>query len=236
MLNRTIVAAVCIAGLAGCAAPLPTYPPSVGDDEALAIIAERLESVQRTRSTATLTLTSGAGDSVRLDAAMVTRTPGAARLRAWKFGTSVLDLTISPEGMWLYVAERDGGDAGSLDDSIAGVGPVLDMFSGRFFREARPLPEESSSATLVATGAGSEGSGVRCEIDRRTLTPRAFVFPRGHGMTMSRYTVVEGIAWPGEISFTGGSGSVRIRLGDIELNPELPGSVFEPSLRARRIP
>jgi hypothetical protein len=239
MLMRGVIAAASIAALCGCAAPLPTYPATIGDDVALAIIADRLESVQRTRATATLTLTSSSGDSVRLDAAMVVRSPGVARLRAWKFGTSVLDLAISPAGTWLYVAERDGAgpaDAGSLDTSVSGVGPVLDMLSGRFFRGATPLPDGSSAATLVASGPGWNEVGVRCEIDRRTLTPRKFIFPRGHEMSMGRYMLVNGVAWPGEISFTGDSGSVRLLLDDVELNPELPDTVFEPSPRARRLP
>lgn len=233
---RTIIATIAAAMLAGCAAPLPTYPV-MDDREGLTVVAERLGSVRMTRSTATVTLTSASGDSVRLDAAMVTRSPGDARLRAWKFGTSVLDLVISPEGTWLYLAERDGsGDARSLDSSVAGVRPVLDMLTGEYFRAATPVPSESSPATLVATGPGWDGSSVRCEIDRRTLTPRRFEFAQGHEMTMSRYTLLNGVAWPREISFAGSSGSVRIRFDDVELNPELPESVFEPSPRARRLP
>lgn len=237
MLTRLIVAAAVSAALCGCGTPLPTYPDTVSDGEGLAIIAQRLESVRTIRSTASLALTSSSGDSIRLEAVMVMRSPGIARLRAWKFGTSVLDLAITPGGAWLYVAERDGSaDADSLDSSVSGVRPVLDMLSGAYFRGATPLPAESSSATLVATGPGWEESSVRCEIDRRTLTPRRFEFPRGHEMTMGRYTLLDGTAWPSEISFTGSSGSVRIRFDGVELNPELPESVFEPSPRARRIP
>ena len=53
----------------------------------------------------TITLTRPDGETVKLDGAIVTRNPGWVRLRAWKLGRAVFDLTLQPAGLWVMTLD-----------------------------------------------------------------------------------------------------------------------------------
>jgi len=230
--------------LNGCSATLPTYP-RMPDDAALRLIAERLDSVRTVSAAADLTLTASSGRTVRLDGAFIASPPTRARLRAWKFGSPVLDLTVLPGAVWLYAPDPPGSagqGAGPGDLSrtpAANIAPALELLSGAYFQGARPLPEESTAQTLAVIGPALGRDDVRCEIDRATLTPRRFRLgsaPDQGELLLDRYTVAGAIVWPRGIRFRGPDGEIHVRLRDLELNIELPGGAFNPPGRARLMP
>ena len=227
--------------LVGCAAPLPTYP-RMPDDRALLVVADRLDTVRSISASADVTLTSPDGRSIRLDGAFIATPPSKARLRAWKFGTCVFDMTVLPEGVWVFVPESGPGEQRSRDlsgISSASIAPALELLAGGYFRGAHPSPGESSPQTLVATGPALGRDTVRCDIDRATLTPRRFRFalnPAQGELLLERYSLIGTTVWPRSISFRGPDGDILIRLNAVELNTELPPAAFEPPARARPLP
>ncbi|MBS0197015.1 MAG: hypothetical protein JSR77_09670 [Planctomycetes bacterium] len=225
--------------LGGCAAGLPTYPP-MDDAGSLKLIAARLDSVKSISSVAELTLTNSQGQTVTLDGAFVAQPPDRARLRAWKFGSPVLDLTILTEGVWAYAVDREGLPATNMTSlPSAGVSQALGALSGSYFASAQCVKDESTDTTLVVIGPGFGQDGVRCDIQRRTLTPRRFRLP-GSGkemeLVLGQYTLEAGIAWPHRMEFRSPDGLIVIRLNDVELNGDVEKGAFVPPARATKLP
>jgi hypothetical protein len=244
MIRRTSFIAVMCASmllLPGCGARLPTYP-MMSDAESLRIVAERAESITSVSSFAQVSMTNSQGETVSFDAALVAEPPRRARLRAWKFGSPVMDLTILQEGVWAYVAARDGDAHDSLDLAAlpaAGIAQAVEMLSGDYFRRAQPLPGESTVETLVVAGTAFDNDDVRCEIDRATLAPRRFIIggsAQEMEFTLDRYGLVDETIWARRWTFTAPEGRIVLHLGDVELNAHPPESAFTPPARATRLP
>jgi hypothetical protein len=97
-----------IALIAGCSNPrenLPTHPRLSAEDTRAALAA-RSAAVKTVSAQGTITLTRPDGQSVRFDGAMAIRPPDHTRLRAWKFGQAIFDLTVTPDGVWM-IAPQD---------------------------------------------------------------------------------------------------------------------------------
>ena len=232
---RLVVLTASIA-IAGCAAPLPTYPASTPDEAALAIIADRLEGTRTLVSEAETRLVAPDGRTIHLETAIAARFPDHLRLQAWKFSTLVLDLTIVPEGTYLYLAEETQVN-GSLQAAAVDFGDGTRLMSGEFFRSARPLPNESTPSMLIAAGPGPRGEEIRCQIDRATLTPRQFRFPGAEvTLELNSYALVGAKPWAREIRLFSASGEVTVRLRNPELDTEVSDGAFTPPRRARRLP
>ncbi len=225
--------------LGGCAASLPTYP-AMPDADALGLIATRLDSVKSISGSADLSLTDAKGQTVSLEGVIVAQPPARARLRAWKFGSPVLDVTILPEGVWAYAASRAGSTAADMTRlPAAGVSRSVEMLAGSYFAGAHTVAKDSTIATLVVVGAAFGREDVRCEIDRATLTPRRFVMntpERSLEIILDGYSLVSGTAWAKRMEFRSPDGTIVIRLGDIELNGDIAQSAFVPSTRATKLP
>lgn len=227
--------------LSACSTPLPTYPPTT-DQVALRTIADRLASVHSVSATAEVVLTSQDGRTVNLDGAFVARMPSHARLRAWKLGVPVFDLTVLPHEVWVFAQDQGGPGDNRLDVAslpAASVSPALELLAPRFYKDAIPQPDASTDRVLVVTGPALGRTDVRCEIDRATLTPRRFTLPtQAHTseLTLDRFAIVAGIVWPRRLTFRGPAGEIVVRLGDIELNTGLPDRAFSPPARARKLP
>ena len=95
----------------GCcsADPIATYP-WVDAPTALRIMTQRGQSIQTLQAPdCTIRLTRADGESVRLDAVLVSRPPDYLRLRASKFGRVVIDLTLTPQGLWILESQDSAG-------------------------------------------------------------------------------------------------------------------------------
>jgi len=227
----------------GCAAKLPTYP-GLDDAAALRVIAERFESVTSAQAVAELSLTSLDGQTVTLDAALVAAPPDRVRLRAWKFGSPVLDVTVLPEGVWAFAAARPGRalespmpDPGTLHS--AAVSQSVGAFTRTFFAAAVPVETASTRSTLIVVGPAFDRPDVRCEIERATLTPRRFILEAqgtSSELLLDRYAMIDGVAWPRRMVFRSPEGSVVVRTSEIDFNDELPPNAFVPPARAKRLP
>ena len=226
--------------LGGCASRLPVYP-SMSDADALATIADRQESVKTISAECDLDLTDAHGQRVALDGVLVAELPGKVRLRAWKFGQAVFDLTLKDGNAWAMVPE-DGPGAGRVDAQALPsrqVHEAMNLLGPMYFRSA--IAASGDRATLRAQGSAFGRSDVECEVERRTLTPRRYVVAGDDGVTQSelvldQYALVDGIAWPMRMRLRSATGEVLVRFRDLELNGEVPAGAFTPPSRAKALP
>ncbi len=227
------LAGAIVTGLSGCASPLPTYP-RLGDGESCRIIAERLEAVDTVSGEGRIMLTAPDGRTVRLEGALAADPPERLRLRAWKLGRAVLDITAVGDEVWAFAPEESAGQ--SFDVPEGGIARAMRLFRAEFFRGARVVEGGSTDRLLVLTETTAHDA-VTCEVDRPTLTPRRFRVTRGGVdgvLVLDRYRMTSGIAWPNEWRFESERGSAVIRLDRVEINGPLPETAFVPPRRAER--
>jgi outer membrane lipoprotein-sorting protein len=207
--------------------------------QSLAVMRERSAAARDISGQGAVTLINPKGESVRLNAAFVFAPPDRARVRAYKFGQAVLDLTVTPESLWLFLPRRDAHE-GDIRSGSANT--------GRAIRQWLLLiggPSQSGAATthggkLVLTRNMEDGSTLRTEIDRATLTARQYVLSDAQGterfrLTLDHYRQVQSIVWPGRIVAQSAMGKIVIEMRDVELNAAPPGA-FDPPARAEKLP
>jgi outer membrane lipoprotein-sorting protein len=230
--------------LAGCATRearenLPTV--SFHDDrEALEILIRRADAVKTVSAQGMITLQRPNGESVRLDLAMVRAGADRLRLRAWKLGRAVFDLTMNRDGVWLLTPDdaslkNKARSAGLTAQKLAGN---LTLLSGELFR--RPdLAIRDEGKYLLVTSSQAEMT-VRCQIERRTLTPRRYSMVDPHGVTrftleLSRWQQLDDAVFPYQYVATSGEGTITVALREVELNGELAEGAFVPPKRAEKL-
>lgn len=264
---KVLVALIVGALLGGCAASVPSHQWR-GEQAAITTLAQRAGSIRSVRATATITLTSVSNQHVTLDAAIVadnvppTSAQGASetqpsdspksvpsslrlRIRTWKFGQAIFDLTARPDGVWL--AADSQGDA-PPDRRLESLKPeqiaqAWNLFFGDFF--SRPGLRTSSdprSRTLL-TVRDEDGVTTECRLDMDTLTAREYVISDDHGrvrqtLTLARYQPLGDppTPWPMLVIARGDQGRVMVRFDEVEINPALEGGVFTPPRRAVKQP
>jgi outer membrane lipoprotein-sorting protein len=241
-LGRVCVAAALLTA-AGCAAhkpsPLPTYH-GLDDAAALRVLAERAASMKTLSAQCGLTLTRADGQSVQLDGAIAMAPPDRLRLRAWKFGQAVFDLTLTPQGLWVLAPGDEGRREKVLPASLgaAQFGREWAMLNGGFFLHA-DLTTSGDAKWLDVRRRVEDGRTILCRVDRVTLTPRQYEMRDPQGgvrlrLALANYQLVSGTPWPMKLNARSGDGRIEIRLKDVELNQELPPSAFKPPRRAEK--
>src|SRR5687767_7019063 len=76
-------------------------------EESRQILAKRARHTHNLQAEGTVTLIDEKGDDVRLDAAVVLELPEQARIRAYKLGQAVFDLTMTREFVYFYAPRAD---------------------------------------------------------------------------------------------------------------------------------
>jgi hypothetical protein len=228
----------------GCASKtvrLPTHPLTDAGST-LALLKEQADGLKTVSGEGRVTLTRTDGQSIRLDAALAVRLPDHVRLRAWKLGQAALDLTLTPDGMWMV-------QPGSADDEQKPLPSGLDaerfarmwrLFAGSLFGE----PDAQASIDgdeLIITLARSGEPKLVCRADRATLTPRQYDVIDDEGrsrfvLRLERYGVFGDRVFPCRIVADSAQGRIVVDMPDPELNQDLPDGAFVPPRRARKAP
>ena len=230
---------VSIALVAGCSS-LPTYPP-MSDAEALATIADRLALIVTVSAECDLALADDRGQRVNLEGVLLAEPPGRLRLRAWKLGRAVFDLTVVDGKAWLMALDEGPNARGPAGEAPPArrVSQAFDLLGPLFFRCAHAAGGDG--VTLVARGSALGRGDVVCEIERLTLTPRRFVVPGREGsapstLRLDEYEVVGSTVWPMRWHLQGATGEIVVRVRELELNGRLPAEAFTPPARAGALP
>jgi hypothetical protein len=249
MRARPLLAWVAIVPCVGCASSVPRYQWQ-GEQAAITALAQRAESIRSVRATATITLTSATNQHVTLDAAIVADNvpPDSLRLRirTWKFGQAIFDLTALQGGVWL--AADSGPDDATPDDRLKSLKPeqvaqAWNLFFGDFFSRPGLLASTDQSTRTFLTSRVEEGVTTECRIDMDTLTAREYVIRDEHGrvrqtLTLARYEELgdRPSPWPMLVIAQGDQGRVMVRFDEVEINPQLEDAVFTPPRRAVKQP
>jgi outer membrane lipoprotein-sorting protein len=211
--------------------------------ETLRQLAERTRRVKTLSGEGLITLTRPSGESVRLDAAIAMAPPDRTRIRAWKLGRAIFDLTVLPEGMWAVAPDdpKRKDDIKSAGVSAAKLAKTWSVLSGGFF-DSPNLKTELGGSTLTISRTAANEPTVVCEVDRATLTPRKYAMLDDSGatrftFTLGRYRQFPGdVVWPTRLVADSDAGKVEIELREVEVNPELAPGAFVAPRRAEKLP
>lgn len=221
----------------------------LSDQQVLGVLAERAELVERVMSSGTMRIETADGDSVRLDIALLAASDGRLRLRAWKLGRAVFDLTRIGDELWFWSAQQDASTDRNDAISTLPTAEQLDigwrLVSGEFFRSppSRVISDEAMTVIypLAQGNQQSPTASARLTIDRKTQTVRTITIDDSDGRVHavyepSRYRLIQGIAWATRVKLDAPDLSLQITLDEVELNGELPAAAFTPPRDARKLP
>ena len=250
---------LCALGVPACRSlrPLPRVPWP-GDREALGVLAQRARQVEGFSARCMIRIDPPDRGPATLEGVIVMQRPAQIRVQAWKFDRKVIDLTARGDATWLWLDPRAAPEAERIH--VGGspgrwLGPLLeplDPKGAQTLRTAAPRPDRFvaawplSAAGVPAAGTppGSaeviDGWHLVLHIDRPTLTIREVhvVDPEGTSvqrLELQRYGLIGDLPWPTRLTATGDL-MLELKLYDIELNPDLPPTAFNPPRDAVKQP
>lgn len=232
-----LLALLTTAGCRTAVAPLPTVAWA-NESEARSVLADRRDGVRTVQARCALRWVpaNGERDVATLDGALVMRGDEALRLRTWKVGQTVFDLTVVGDQTWVSASgEARRRAPADFEARLAELGGELrGLLRGPDFAEAEFV---SSGDGLRATWPFGEAT-----IDGRTLTPERFVLDEVADDGELRRVVIEtvyaeydGGLWYRRVTAEGAFGRVEIDFRDVEVNGTLNPRAFRPPRRAQLI-
>jgi outer membrane lipoprotein-sorting protein len=218
---------------------LPTHP-RIDPATTLAQLAQQADRLRTMSGSGTLELTQPKGQTVRLDMAVALQPPQRARIRAWKFGTAVFDLTVLPEGVWLESSKDAATPQQGIGATAVPVAKAWALLGGEFFKTP-DLLTQTNGQWLVVRSVAVDQPTIICFVDRDTLTPRQYQIVDEFGkarfiLTLDHYEDFAGIPWPRRIIASSDAGIISVDLTDVELNGDLQPLTFKPPRRAEKLP
>jgi|GEM_PF-2815772 len=231
-----------IAELVGCQShpPLPEYQ-WVDQHQALNDLAEQADRIQTIMSRCDVRVDSDWRHSTVVQGAMVAKCPDHLRLRLWKWTHAILDLTVTPEGVWLMLADEKDAQASGLAnrEGIDQVSRFNQFLSSAFFRDKKLEVVYDLDELYMVRKTPGHGA-IHCTVDRRTLTVKEYRFENADGklgakLVLSDYRLVtDEIAWPYRWRWTFDKVKLDVKFVELDINVELPERVFVPSRRAQK--
>jgi outer membrane lipoprotein-sorting protein len=238
---RLLLAVACLP-LISCRAPdpIPTYPLAPAA-ESFDRMQQRSAQMRDVSGEGEITLSSSDGNSVRFDAAFALAPPDRARVRAWKFGQAVLDLTVTQDGAWLFLPRTDEHAASlraAAGDASRALHEWLALLSNRPDNGATNV--QTTPTEFIVTRNAAEGSTITSIIDRATLTPRQYIVRddagrRRFALALEAYRVAGSTVWPTKVKASAPNGKFIIELRDVLIN-QAPSRAFDHPARAERLP
>jgi hypothetical protein len=205
------------------------------------MLAEQDAHLKTASGEGSVTLTRANGQSVRLETALAAEFPDDMRLRAWKMGQAIFDMTMTPEGVWMLVADPSRREkllpaGASAADFMRGWAA---LHSG-FYSDASLQIRDVSAGAFYLERPGDKGTTIRAEIDRSTLTVRRHTVlddKRVGRFTIEydRYRMVDGLPWPMRLRARGEQGLIEVQFDDVQLNGPPAPQAFVPPKRAEKL-
>ena len=219
---------------------LPTYEPMSGA-EVLTVMAERAKGVRTLQARGRVILTSSEASSVELEGVMVLRPPDELRLRAWKMSTPVFDLTLRPEGLWVFAADR-GGEAGLQEwtEQLTArhVRFWCQALLGAFPTEAWEAAGRTEDPVLrIRPRDAGDAVEISCEVERRHLTLNGCTVrdernPEVRVIRFGDYRVLNGTVLPAYAEFVSPEGTLVLLHDEVQVNEPPAARAFNPPRRA----
>ena len=210
------------------------------EQTALADLRARAAAVRTLAAECGITLERPDGQNVQLDGALVTEKPNRVRLRAWKFNRAVFDLTLNDDGLWVMTMDDLERREQVLPASASAAQFVKQWstLNGGLFEEPGLVTRvEGDTLFVVRRSEDDDNDTLTCEVDRRTLTPRRYVYESSADrfeLRLDRYRDVNGIPWATRLVASSGAGRVTVEQREVEINGELATNAFTPPRRAEK--
>ena len=226
--------------LVAACAPRGEHLPTVqfrDEREAREILARRADDVRTMTAQGLITLTRPDGESVRFDLVMARDRDQGVRLRAWKLGRAVFDLTMTPQGVWLLTP-----DDPSLKLKVRQAGlsakqllETWNLFDREAFRSGTGGLTDDGRVLIY------EEDSFRSTIDRHTLTPIKYTLHDEQArerfeLLLEDYRAISGIPVAHRYTARSDGGTIRIVLREVELNADLAPNALRPPRRAEKLP
>jgi hypothetical protein len=178
---------------------------------------------------------------MRFDAAIVAAPPDRLRLRAWKLGRAVFDMTLTPDGVWLLTPD-DPSIREKVRSASHGTGEFArqwSLLSGAFF-DRQDLVITRLPRDLLFTAPQGDLL-LRCDVDPRTLVPCLYTLQDQQGkvhftLNLDSYALINSIPTARRLQAESAQGRIVVQLDEIELNGELAPAAFVPPRRAEKLP
>ena len=245
----TGLALLALAALPSCAATLPRYSWH-GAQAAARTMTQRDDRIRSFSATCRLLFIANGG-KVELSGVLIARPPSHLRLRASKLSQTVFDLTLTPDGLFVFDKRRhkhgsrkDGSTARLLTrEGLIEAASLLPGFSPRKKWQRGPSGDSHPDGDAFSRSRplDARGSKITCSVDKDTLTTTRFDYLDDAGttrqsITFSDYRSYRGVAWPIHVLGSGTAGTFEMRFDDVQINPELPARAFVPPRRAVKQP
>lgn len=229
--------AVLLASCTSCAALLPEHA-WVDSQTALEVLSRRAKAVKTIESGCAIHLRDEEGQTVSFDGALVAQLPQWLRVVGWKFSRKVIDITVTPDGVWVGTTAEAGADLDALDSAdlaeawrIASVDPAgliavrVDDDGGEHFRIVGQLERR--------------GWTVSYTVHRTTLAVEDCSVFDGQGvlqfeLLLDHYRIFDGVIWPTRLRGQGGEQRFTLLLYDTAFNVPLAEGAFVPPRNARQ--
>lgn len=216
--------------------------PWEGDPRAvMAAIDDRVGAIETLAAECRLSFHRPGKDSVSLQGALVAQPPDRLRLRAWKLGHAVMDLTVRPDGVWLWNAKRADEATRKLIDGELSTGPWKSVWPrlGSLLAESDAAISRSGPNRFVVRGDLPDGGHIEAEIDgpSRTVLAYRLFEPTGEGLgvlELGDYRIIADEPWPRRLEAKTERGTLEVTFHELTLDEPLPESAFEPPKRATR--
>jgi hypothetical protein len=241
-LTPTMLIVLTLVASGGCAPveKIPTYP-AMPAQQMLETLHQRTSAIQTVSAPGSLRMTRRNGDSVILDVALALSPPKRARIRAWKFGQAIFDLTVNPDGVFLVAppeSSRREQIAAAGTSASAMIRSWLELLTGAL--DGAQVQQDDPKQIVVSQQRG-DGTTLICTIDRPTITARSYKLLDDHGqqrftMELSRYIEAGSQVWPTRIIAISNDGTMQLDMREVEINGEQAAEAFRPPARAEKLP
>lgn len=224
----------------GCASSekstLPIYP-AMSTVESIDVIRTRATKLERVTGRGEITLENPNRGAVSLDSIFVLAPPDRARVRAYKFTQAVFDLTLNPDGLFIFVP-RERGKPGELLESTRGAAGAirewLSSFAGQVDATGADVKQDARSITITRPDA--DGTTRTTVVDRPTLTVRQQTVRDSAGtvrftLKLDDYRDFAGTLWPAKIVAVSERGTITLLTRELQPNVAAD-TAFTPPPRA----
>jgi hypothetical protein len=241
---RLLCTYLLLAFSSGCHPPvkenLLTFAPQDERAEIQTLI-DRSKLLKDISGSGTLQLTQPDGQSVVFDLAVAMQPPDRARIRAWKMGQAVLDLTVLPDAVWLETSQQGPRKTQitGIGDTAARITRALSFLNGGFFDDPSVTGKDTGDQLILTQQKPGEPV-ITCIIDRATLSPRQFRMVDSTGaerfsLKLDGYKESTGAIWPRKVTAISAVGTVVVSLDDVDINAGLPAEAFNPPASAEKL-
>lgn len=223
--------------------PLPGYE-WVSPAQAVSLMNQRTHSFDNAITTGKITLTqinaaSNRPQTLSAEFALVLMGTRHLRLRVWKMNQPIIDVTLNPQGCWVWTA--DHAPAFQLDQSD--IARLVHVLQNKVPQDILVVQDPShDQSEYITLQEEFPRDGVRSLFTLHKFALIATQYRQGgtdthplKTITLSQYDLIDYYPWPMRVTLTSDQGSMQLDFREVIMNTRLPANPFTPYSRATQI-